>query len=585
MSTNTLTAELPLPLQAESDHRRRSSFVYALLPAAIALAAWIFFLPRMAVDHANDLGLVSVMPVGMLAGLALLTIGFCFELRRREPSSVVLGAYVVVLTAGLALLPALSSTIATGHVTWRHAGIVDDIRSRGRIVSSTDAYFSWPGFFSLSAFATTLTGAKNIVIYARWAPLVFNLAYLVPVVVIIRSASRDVRVVALGAWTFSVANWVGQDYFSPQGFTYFLFLAALAVLLSTLRATDNPEGDARLAGPRQRVALLATVVLVVTAITTSHQLTPYALLIDAAVVVVAGRCISRGLPILVGVIVVGWLVFGAWSYLSGHGSQLFHGVGGVSTNVGANVGERIHGSAQHLVIVRSRLFLTGALWFGAALGAAVWLKRYRGDVVYVFLGIAPFVLLGLQPYGGEALLRVYLFTLPFAVLLLARFAIRATRLVSLRWLLVTIGLIAMMFLSLFARYGNDHLDRFGKNEVAAVDALYHLAPKGSYLVAAVENVTWRSEGYSTYKYATLEKLNKQHALDLSPNAIATRIGRRDQKTYLILTKEQGRYSDALGIFRLGMVEKLFGDVSGSSRFERVYENDDAVIFLVREGSS
>ena len=46
---------------------------------------------------------------------------------------------------------------------------------------------------------------------------------------------------------FVLSGWVGQDYFSPQGFTYLLYLAFVAILLVWFRATARALDEA--AGP------------------------------------------------------------------------------------------------------------------------------------------------------------------------------------------------------------------------------------------------------------------------------------------------------------------------------------------------
>ena len=39
---------------------------------------------------------------------------------------------------------------------------------------------------------------------------------------------------------FPLANWVGQDYFSPQSVAYLLYLAFLFILVVPLRSRDRP---------------------------------------------------------------------------------------------------------------------------------------------------------------------------------------------------------------------------------------------------------------------------------------------------------------------------------------------------------
>ena len=43
-------------------------------------------------------------------------------------------------------------------------------------------------------------------------------------------------------WIFALSGWVGQDYFSPQGFTYLLYLAFVAILLVWFRGAAGAVG-------------------------------------------------------------------------------------------------------------------------------------------------------------------------------------------------------------------------------------------------------------------------------------------------------------------------------------------------------
>ena len=114
---------------------------------------------------------------------------------------------------------------------YRHLGIVDHLLRYQEINGSIDAYFNWPGFFAFAAFLVAAGDLGDAFAFAGWTPLVSNLLYLGPLFLIMRSLTEDRRVVWLGVWIFMLTNWVGQDYFSPQSFSYFLYLVILAITL------------------------------------------------------------------------------------------------------------------------------------------------------------------------------------------------------------------------------------------------------------------------------------------------------------------------------------------------------------------
>ena len=171
--------------------------------------------------------------------------------------------------------------------------------------------------------------------------------------------------------------------------------------------------------------------------------------------------------------IAAWITFLAAPYLLGHSDTVTGGVGAVGQNVDANVGRRLTGSDDHLLIVRLRLLASVALWALAAGGVVLAWRRRQSALVSTALLAAPFLLLVLQPYGGEALLRVYFFALPFtayhAAGLLAPYA--KARLSWVRGALVGSVLVVFAITLLFTRYGNERADFFTEDEIQGVERL------------------------------------------------------------------------------------------------------------------
>ena len=83
----------------------------------------------------------------------------------------------------------------------------------------------------------------------------------------------------------------------------------------------------------------------------------------------------------------------------------------------ANVLDRLSGTAGHVLVVQGRIVLTLVLWALAAAGAVRDWRRGRLDVRVVLLAVTPLLLFPAQFYGGEMLIRVSLFALPFVAVL------------------------------------------------------------------------------------------------------------------------------------------------------------------------
>ncbi len=123
--------------------------------------------------------------------------------------------------------------------TYVHVGISEYISRTGTVAPGLEARFDWPGFFVLAAFLGQACGLGSTLDLAGWAPVYFNILYLAPLALIARTVTRDPRLVFAAVWLFEIANWVGQDYFSPQGLNYFLYLVIIALILTYFRSSRS----------------------------------------------------------------------------------------------------------------------------------------------------------------------------------------------------------------------------------------------------------------------------------------------------------------------------------------------------------
>src|SRR5437660_744485 len=225
-----------LAVRGRGDERVRGAFLSSvvksikpgdvqsvLLPLG-AFSLWLFSLQAIHVRQMNDLGLISVLPVANIIALVILTTSFCLLLQRSPLRVPLILFHVGLLIAMLYGVTTLVEEVARFSVVYRHNGYTEFIMRTGTVDPYLDAYFSWPGFFVLSAFVTQVTGYHDILGFAAWTPVFFNLLYLAPMYMIFTSATSDKRLVWLGVWFFYLSNWIGQDYFSPQGLDFFMYL-------------------------------------------------------------------------------------------------------------------------------------------------------------------------------------------------------------------------------------------------------------------------------------------------------------------------------------------------------------------------
>lgn len=605
----------PAPVPARRGPRAAAIAVPAL-GTAVAIALWALSIGAMDPRRMDATGLVSIMPAGVLAGLALLTASFAVAVTRRELSAPLLAVQAGALVVMLFGVTALVEGQPRFEAAWRHAGIIEYITSHGGVDPNIDAYFSWPGFFAFGGFLVKAAGYQSAISLLAWASVFFNFLYVAPVVMIVRAATPDRRVLWLTLWIFFVANWMGQDYFSPQALGFFMYLVIVAILLRWF--TDTSAGRLRMrallaasrrpwwgpdrdpagapeGGALRRMALMGIVIACFAGLVPSHQLTPFAVLAAVAALVIFGGCTARGLPVLMAVLIGMWIAYMTTVYLKGHIGTLTGSVGKVDTAVSANLSNRIAGDPGHLIVVYARLALTGALFALAGLGFFRRLRLGLPVRAHAALGLAPFPLLALQPYGGEMLVRVALFSLPFTAFFAASAIVPGgprLRLPSLRApALVGVVCAGLLALFMFARYGNEKMDFFTSQEVAAAHELYRVAPRGSLLLTASQPVPWKFQGYGAYKYRILSQ-EVQHAAaagKLTPGLVGeTRSAMAAYprgRSFLIITRSQIAHDQLLGATPLLPIARLRAALLGSRLFQVVYRNRDAVIFrLTPEGT-
>lgn len=586
------------------------------LIVAIALVLWATALPAIDLRQLTDLGLISVLPAPIFLALALLNVSFFVGLRRLPGHTALLLLHLLALIVMLYGLPIVIQDVPRSASTWKHVGVVDYIQRHGAVDPTLDAYFNWPGMFVLSAFATDLTGVSSPASLAMWAPLFFNLLYIGPLFLIFRGATRDLRLIWIALWAYFLTNWVGQDYFSPQALAYFWFLAILGILLGwfgnaqavavphrvasripqrlrllAARFAGPPaesEADARPGEVGNRVMLLLIAILLFAAIAGSHQLTPIAALLAVGALVLFRRSTARGLPLLMGAIIATWLIYVATAFLDGHFHWLLRSIGQLSTSVDSNLTSRVQGSDGHRLSMMLRLMMTGAVWLLALLGALRRLRHGYRDLSLGLLAIVPFLLLGLQSYGGEVLLRCYFFALPAACFFVAAL-LRPAPSPAIGWRSTIIAILLGVTLGtglLASRYGNERMDYITADDLAATNYLYATAPPHSRLIAGSFSLPWKSQGYERYSWASL--MDTEEFLGMTGDEddverVASLLATPDEvPTYLIITSSQDAYGELFGIWPDGALTRLEQRLRQSPRFTVLYENGDAVIFVLRD---
>ncbi|GGO57738.1 lipopolysaccharide biosynthesis protein [Streptomyces lasiicapitis] len=582
---------------------RKTLVLTALLLAALGLY-WVpvFGLGESDLDRMGGLGLISVLPLPTLAGAVLLVGVFASLLWLERPNRWLLLLTLVATVVSLHALPAVIETEPRFATAWQHLGFLEYIDRTGTAVPDLDARWSWPGFFAAAAFVAKACGVSDMTEVIRWWPTAIQLLYLAPMLLLTRSLRASWRAKWAGLWIFVLGGWVGQDYFSPQGFTYLLYIAFVAILLVWFRAprviwTKRRPGEAEVepANRRQQAVLLLVLMGLFAGTVPAHQLTPFVMLGVLTALVVLRRCELRGLPLLCGVLVAVWLGFFAEPYWSGHFDELFGGVGGVGGNVSSSVSGRIEGgSSTHKLVLYVRVALAGSVMALACWG---WLRRrghkYR-EVSLLVLTFVPFLGFGMQSYGGEMALRVFMFALPGAALLAGLALFPRTGVtakerdrdrVSLAPLAALLAGLVLMGGFLIARWGNEPFERVRTGEVAAMEYVYaHDDPTARLLWMSNDTVTNVTPAIPWGKQDA-EKV--EYVPTLAPpdpvlvSGLVKALKDAGPNSYLMINRSQTVYLQMDTGYPENWDTRLTHNLDRRSELKKVYSNADATLYALR----
>ena len=230
--------------------------------------------------------------------------------------------------------------------------------------------------------------------------------------------------------------------------------------------------------------------------------------------------------------------------------------------------------------------MTLAVWGLAGLGA---LRRLRwgqrtSDLTFVLLACAPFLLLGLQSYGGEMLLRIYLYALP-AVIFFGAALFYPTPATGTSWRnTAALGLACAVLLSccMVSRYGNEAMDVIRPQDVQAVRYLYQISEPGATLVALSWDVPWQYKDIEKYVVNTIPvqavfrsgQVRPHRAIDALTAAMPVD---GTHPSYLIITPSEMAELQLMHGIRASQVNRLVRDLLASMRFRLVYNKGEAQI--------
>ncbi|MFJ7176807.1 glycosyltransferase [Streptomyces massasporeus] len=600
----------------------RGALAWPGVPLLAALALWAYAVRHTDVSRLDDYGLVSALHPAFWAGLVVLTTGFWFTVRDTRRPAAWSAAYVLGLLVMERATQAVLYPTPLYAWAWKHEAVIDHLLTAGGLqtadqVGDMAVYDQWPGFFAAQAALQRLLGVDSAAMFMAWWPLASSLMLLLPLLLIYRTFTEDRRLIWTAVWLFCVANWVGQDYFSPQSVAYVLHVGVLAVVLRRFGRSAVRRGR-----PRQAVWTVVITVLIVT-IVISHQLTPGML-----VVCLLALCLSRRyrdwVPVATTVVIfLAWCLTAALPFLSTAMPDMIRSIGDVGANVETGYGATPTGTGAIATSWAARLLSGSVLLLAAAGVLRQRVLRHRAWPL-LLVAAAPLPMFAASSYGSEMIFRVLLFMLPGAAFFAAAALLPQVRTLAAdaaaqeaghrqtatgsaaqearsrqatgpaqarRWGIGTWVPLAVLLggtLAFVPAYaGKDRINYFPPQEVALVRQLFDQAPDGSLVVAANRNYPdayasyWSVDHYWFLDDARthVDRIVESPAATLARDMAGVE---RPGRAYFLLTQGQLANSEMNGQLDKAQLNRIQRSVDASPRFRLVAENSAGWLYVLRQ---
>ncbi|SFF51213.1 hypothetical protein [Blastococcus tunisiensis] len=372
--------------------RPRRSTVLLGLGLLVSVGLWAGSIPAIRDAEPSVFGLLVSGPPTFAAALLGVWIVLLIALRLRR-----VGMSALAAAALLLLLRATASVAAPVPIaawTYKHIGVVGTLQQSREVLGGTDIYMNWPAMFAGAGWFSDSSGVA-VIDLARWITPLVHVLIALQAAALARALGSSATGATAAAALVVAFNWVGQDYFSPQALAMCL---AAGILVLLVQSRTSPAG-----------AVLALGLFAV--VTATHQLTPFWLVALAVALTVLGRApwwLAPAMALVLAAYVLSRMeAVAAYGLISG-----FDPIGNAGNSLppvtapGSELGSLVARGTAFLMWGSTLLVLLARIPGHGLRG----LWRSERIVVAGALAFSPFVLLAAQSYGGEASLRVILYS-------------------------------------------------------------------------------------------------------------------------------------------------------------------------------
>jgi hypothetical protein len=495
-----------------------------LLAAAIA---FVYGATTIRTAANTNFGLLFSASPAFPLSILLVALGFALAVRQRNLPA---AAGATILMIVVQRLPgSMCTDVPIYSWLYKHLGVVDYIQHEHALARGIDVYHGWPGLFALTAWFSDLTGVQPISI-AHWFTIFFHFGFSLAVYAVARAWGLERLHAVAAVFLVESLNWVAQDYFAPQAAAVF-FAAAFFICIGLSRS--------------QPVAVPVTLLLFM-AVTVTHQLTPYWLWFATAALVVSRKVKPWWIMLPLTVIMLGYLAYNidvVREFLKFSFDVFTNSTGPIRTP---------GSTGQHITSIGVRV-LAACMWLATLITLAVRWRRKQPFWTLAVLAFSPMVIIMGNSYGGEAIFRVFLYSLIGNSIVLAPVLVNALQGPVLRCVGGLAALVVAVALSAQGYFGAWFAYLMTKDEVDVARITLDHADFPSYFTPASitfpQRSTWRyvdymqfSEHYDDPVIYDMDLIGKHLNTDADyKNFSDAFVQRLDASTYLVFTDQMTRY--------------------------------------------
>jgi hypothetical protein len=540
----------------------------------LGLATVSFIIGVPSIHHASSVksqwGLIGTASPAWTVSFLLTALGMVLAIRKRSISA---GVAATILIAVVLRLPrSLANDMPMFAWTYKHIGVVDYIQHAHSLARGVDIYNGWPGLFALTAWFSDLTGVSATTLAHWFTPAFFTPLFALMVYGVARAWGLAPLPAVTAMFMAVCFNWVLQDYYSPQAMAMLLAAGVLAIIGMS----------------RERPTAVWLLVILFTAATITHQLTPFWLLLVVGLLAITRRLKPWWIVVPLAVLLIAQ-VFYNWDQVSQFPLLSLDFLKNTQTNVMRWNPDPVLGQR---VVSYGNKTLSAAIWGGTAL---VLLYRWRKKQQFWSLGVlalAPMAILGGQDYGGEAIFRVYLYCLIGCSVVLAPVVVTILQASIKRFLPGAVAFLVATVLSVNGETGTWYAYVMPAEQVQTSGLVLSQAELPAYLTPAApvwpERRTFRYVDYARfdhgYDYPMIYAANlvtRSFDTDADYQQFVNALNSRpNASTYLILTDQMQVYCWYFGILPWealpNLKKRLYED---RERWEPFYDGSGVTVFV------